>query len=29
VRELAAADLAPEQVIVDGREIYAWHPDGV
>ena len=29
VRELAAADVAPEQVIVDGREIYAWHPGGV
>ena len=28
-RELAAADLAPEQVAVSGREIYAWHPDGI
>ena len=24
-----AADLAPEQVAVRGREIYAWHADGV
>jgi uncharacterized protein (DUF1697 family) len=28
-RELAAADVAPEQVAVKGREIYAWHPDGL
>jgi uncharacterized protein (DUF1697 family) len=29
VRELATADVAPEQVVVIGREIYAWHPDGI
>ena len=29
VRELEAGDFAPEQVAVSGREIYAWHPDGV
>jgi uncharacterized protein (DUF1697 family) len=28
-RELAAADVAPEQVVVSGREIYAWHPAGL
>jgi uncharacterized protein (DUF1697 family) len=28
-RELGAGDFAPEQVVVSGREIYAWHPDGV
>jgi uncharacterized protein (DUF1697 family) len=28
-RELAEADVAPEQVVVKGREIYAWHPDGL
>jgi uncharacterized protein (DUF1697 family) len=28
VRELAAAELAPEQLLVHGREIYAWLPDG-
>jgi uncharacterized protein (DUF1697 family) len=27
-RELEAADVAPERVVVDGREIYAWHPNG-
>src|SRR4051812_25083155 len=27
-RELEAADVAPERVVVHGREIYAWHPDG-
>ena len=26
---LAAADITPERVAVSGREIYAWHPDGV
>lgn len=26
---LEAADLAPEQVAVRGREIYAWHPAGI
>lgn len=29
VREAAAVDVAPEQFVVRGREIYAWHPDGV
>ena len=27
--QLAALDPAPEAVVLDGREIYAWHPDGV
>ena len=29
VREAAAVDVRPEQFVVSGREIYAWHPDGV
>jgi uncharacterized protein (DUF1697 family) len=29
VRELEAADVAPERVAVSGREIYAWHPNGI
>jgi uncharacterized protein (DUF1697 family) len=29
VRELTKLDVAPEQFVVDGRELYAWHPDGV
>jgi uncharacterized protein (DUF1697 family) len=29
VRKLSAAAVAPEQVVVSGREIYAWHPEGV
>jgi uncharacterized protein (DUF1697 family) len=29
VRELATVDVAPEQVVVSGREIYTWHPDGI
>jgi uncharacterized protein (DUF1697 family) len=29
VRALEAADVAPERVAVSGREIYAWHPDGI
>jgi uncharacterized protein (DUF1697 family) len=29
VRELAAEDVAPEQFVIEGREIYAWHPAGV
>jgi uncharacterized protein (DUF1697 family) len=29
VRDLEEADVAPEQLVVIGREIYAWHPDGV
>ena len=28
-RELEAADIAPERVVVAGREIYGWHPTGV
>jgi len=28
-RELESADVAPEQVIVHGRELYSWHPDGL
>ena len=28
-RELEAADVAPERVVVRGREVYAWHPDGL
>jgi uncharacterized protein (DUF1697 family) len=28
-RELEAANLAPEQFVVAGREIYGWHPTGV
>jgi uncharacterized protein (DUF1697 family) len=29
VKELAGLDVAPEQVAVDGREIYSWHPSGI
>jgi uncharacterized protein (DUF1697 family) len=29
VRELQRADIDPERVAVIGREIYAWHPDGI
>ena len=29
VRELAAEDVAPEQFVIEGREVYAWHPGGV
>ena len=29
VRDLLTADVAPEQAAVAGREIYAWHPDGI
>jgi uncharacterized protein (DUF1697 family) len=29
VRELEAVDVAPERFVVIGREIYAWHPDGI
>lgn len=29
VEELARADVAPERVVVRGREVYAWHPDGI
>lgn len=28
-RDLQAAQIAPERVVVAGREIYAWHPHGV
>jgi uncharacterized protein (DUF1697 family) len=28
-RELAALDFAPERCVFSGREIYAWHPDGI
>jgi uncharacterized protein (DUF1697 family) len=28
-RELAALDFAPERFVLSGREIYAWHPDGM
>jgi len=29
VRELSAREVAPEQVALLGREVYAWHPDGL
>jgi uncharacterized protein (DUF1697 family) len=29
VATLEAARVEPEQLVVDGREIYAWHPNGV
>lgn len=29
VEELAALAAAPEQFVAHGRELYAWHPDGV
>jgi len=29
VRKLAGAVVAPEQVVHLGRELYAWHPEGV
>jgi uncharacterized protein (DUF1697 family) len=29
VREAEAIDVEPERFVVSGREIYAWHPDGV
>jgi uncharacterized protein (DUF1697 family) len=29
LRKLAAAAVAPEQFVVVGRELYAWHPDGM
>jgi uncharacterized protein (DUF1697 family) len=28
VRELASADVTPEQFVVSGREIYSWQPGG-
>jgi uncharacterized protein (DUF1697 family) len=29
VRKISELDIAPEQFVVSGREIYAWHPDGL
>jgi uncharacterized protein (DUF1697 family) len=29
VEELASADVAPERFVAIGREIYAWHPEGI
>jgi uncharacterized protein (DUF1697 family) len=29
VREIEAADLAPERFAAHGRELYSWHPDGI
>src|SRR4051794_19306354 len=29
VEALGAAELAPERVIADGRELHSWHPDGI
>jgi len=29
VRKLAELDVEPEQFVVSGREIYAWHPEGL
>jgi uncharacterized protein (DUF1697 family) len=29
VREAEAVDVGPERFVVSGRELYAWHPDGV
>ena len=29
VRSLVALDVAPEKLVVSGREIYAWHPNGI
>jgi uncharacterized protein (DUF1697 family) len=28
-RELATLDFAPERFVLSGREIYAWHPNGI
>ena len=28
-RELEAADIAPERLVVEGREIYTWYPEGI
>jgi uncharacterized protein (DUF1697 family) len=28
-RELADLDFTPEQFVLSGREIYAWHPEGI
>ena len=29
VRELSSIDVAPERMVLSGREVYAWHPDGI
>jgi uncharacterized protein (DUF1697 family) len=29
VRALAGEDVAPEQLVIEGREVYAWHPAGL
>ena len=29
VREIAGIDVPPEQFVVSGRELYAWHPNGI
>ncbi|HSD81488.1 MAG TPA: DUF1697 domain-containing protein [Solirubrobacteraceae bacterium] len=29
VRELERVAVAPERIVVSGREIYAWHPNGI
>jgi uncharacterized protein (DUF1697 family) len=29
LRELEEADVAPERLVVSGREIYTWHPKGL
>ena len=28
-RQIEALDVAPERVVLSGREIFAWHPEGV
>ena len=28
-RELEAEEIAPARLVIDGRELYAWYPDGV
>lgn len=27
--QLAAVDVSPEQFVISGREIFAWHPEGI
>jgi uncharacterized protein (DUF1697 family) len=29
MRKIAEVDVAPERFVQEGREIYAWHPDGI
>ena len=29
IRDLEARDFSPERVVFSGREVYAWHPDGL